>query len=237
MMRIVNFILAACIAGHAHSMVEMSNEEMDSVVGQGLLVTETISGSGEWSDFNYMRMGLDARVSLNANIDKMQLGCGGFNESIVANSCDIDFDFVRLLGLNPTGDGPGEVGSDFVLLRPYVEIATTGSGANREIVGIKIGSQQADGYFGIGRRYANGEPNLERGGTCNTASGAGNAAGRANCHSGLNSISANLNVELSGQFPVSIPILGTQNACFGNSANNSARRFKYEVQRPVKLQA
>ncbi|WP_062816061.1 hypothetical protein [Alcanivorax sp. NBRC 102024] len=202
------------LAGQASSMVEMSNDEMETVVGKGLMVTETIAGSGEWSDFSYMRMGLDARVSLNANIDKLQLGCGGFNESIASQACDIDFDFVRLMGRD--GNQAGTVGSDFVLTRPYIEIATKGSGTTREIVGFKVGSQSADGYFGIGRTYNNGDTNLENGGVC------GEDGDRLPCHSGINSLSGYINAEISGNVPVRV--LGgifSGDGCFGQTNLNS----------------
>ena len=227
--RIIQSILAAFstfgVVCGANAMAPMTDLEMEKVIGQGIIVSETILGSGPAAGFKYYRMGLDARLSLNANIDKMQLGCGGFNESIASNSCEIDLDFVRLMGLDAGGTQAGAVGSDFVLTRPYIELATTGSGTTREVVGLKIGSQQADGFFGVGRRYANGEVNLENGGTC----GSGNPTSREACHSGINRLSGNIRSELSGQFPVSITLLGTQNACFGDSANNADCNTPYFI--------
>lgn len=205
--------LLVLLGSPASAMVELSNEEMQAVAGQGLLVAETITGTGPAAGFDFMRMGLQAQVSLNANIDKLQLGCGGFNESIVANSCDIDMDFISLMGRQ--GNQAGDVGSDFVLLRPYIEIATKGSGATREIVGFKIGAQSADGYFGVGRTYQDGDTNQENGGVC----GADN---RLACHSGINSLSGYINAEISGNVPVRV--LGgifSGDGCFGQTSLNS----------------
>ncbi len=223
--RLLLGISGVVISSWSFGMAPMTDTEMQDVSGQGLIVSETIAGTGAGAGYNYYRMGLDARLSLNANIDKMQLGCGGFNESIASNACDIDLDFVRLMGLDGSGTEPGAVGSDFVLTRPYIELATTGSGTTREVVGLKIGSQQADGFFGVGRRYSNGQLNLENGGTC----GSGSPAARVACHSGINRLSGNIRSELSGQLPVSIPLLGTQNACFGDSSNNSDCNTPYYV--------
>lgn len=206
------FLLFAFAMGSVNAMTPMDNNDLELVVGQGLIVSETIQGSGDWSEFTYTRMGLDARVSLNANIDKLQLGCGGFNESILSNACDIDFDFVNLMGRN--GNQPGAVGSDFVMTRPYVEIATVGTGTTREIAGIKIGAQTTNGYMGVGRRYENGQVNQENGGTC--GSNAGNQA--LACHSGINTISGYLHAEMSGQVDVEVSIFGNETACFGNTS-------------------
>lgn len=192
----------------------MSNEELNNVSGQALIVADTIVGSGAGAGFTYTRMGLDAVLALNANINKFQLGCGGYNEAIKSNACDIDFDYVTLMGRS--GSNPGDIGSDFVLTRPYIEIATKGStAATREIAGVKIGAQSADGYFGIGRRYNNGATNLENGGTCGTGANA------LNCHSGINNVSGFLHAEMSGSVPLTVTVLGipTVNgtACFGRT--------------------
>lgn len=204
-------IVFSCFIGSAHAMTAMSNEEMDEIIGQALIVAETIQGSTAVtyaSGFTFTRMGLDARLSLNANIDKLQLGCGGFNESIVSNACDIDMDYVSFLGRS--GTNAGAVDSDFVLTRPYIEIATKGSGATREVVGFKIGAQTVDGYLGVGRVYAPGATNQEHGGTCSGTQG----TNALNCHSGINRVSGYLNVDMAVKLDVSI-IGSTSEACFG----------------------
>ncbi|MDF1780442.1 MAG: hypothetical protein P1U67_04020 [Alcanivoracaceae bacterium] len=207
-------------------MTALTDEGLAEVAGQGLFVSDYIApnsltgagATGGNTDFGFYRMGLDVEVAMNANIDKLQLGCGGFNESAAGNSCDIDMDFVRLMGLNAAGNGPSTAGaaSDFILKRPYVEIAVKGSGTTREVAGIKIGSEEANGYFGVGRQYANGAVNQETGVTCQTGGAAGNAgagAARGACHSGVSRISAYLNVELSAVLPLTNGVSGY--ACFG----------------------
>lgn len=202
-------LLALAISAPATAMSPLSNEELGAERGQGLLVVESIAGSGAAAGMNFMRMGLDANLSLNANIDRMQLGCGGFNESVRAGSCDIDMDYVRLMGKSPAGvDNATQVArggnpragepvtSDFVLTRPYIEIATKGTGATRELVGIKISAQETNGFFGVG--YNNG-------GT----------------HVGLNTFSGYMNVYLSGYVRFTTG-LGGGAACIGEPAGYSA---------------
>lgn len=216
------FFAGLLFSWKAYALAPMSNEEMGVEFGQGLIVAETIQGTGTWSGYTYTRMGLDAKLSINANIDKMQLGCGGFNETIKSNSCDIDMDYVRLMGRSGTGPctvsatttDPCYGGGDFVLTRPYIEIATKGSGSSQELVGIKIGAQSTDGYFGVGRNYANGQTNLENGGTCGTS--AGNAA--LACHSGINTISGYLHAEMSAQVDTTVAGIFNEVACFGNTS-------------------
>lgn len=194
----------------------IDDEELGAVVGQSLFVGDFIAGNASDPNdgrFDFHRMGLDVELAMNANIDKLQLGCGGFNESIASNSCDIDMDYVRLMGLNDAKVGPSPDGplSDFVLRRPYIEIAVTGGGVtDREVAGIKIGSESANGYFGIGRTYANDTINEEFGGTC----GSGSPEARLACHTGLNRVSGYLNAELSGKFDISTG-LGDGVACIG----------------------
>lgn len=230
MLRYWMAIFLVMLAGGAQAMTAMTNEELDGVSGQALIVLENIKGvnvtsglgTGNWSDFTYTRMGLDARLSLNANMDKLQLGCGGFNE-VIRTGCDVDLDYVRFMGRNGTNPCAMSTdtsnacygGGNFVLTRPYVEIATKGNAATREVVGIKVGAQQADGYMGIGRNYTNGQTNLENGGSCNPANAGAQALA---CHSGINTVSGYLHTEMSARIPISITLLGSGTACFGNTS-------------------
>src|SRR5690554_153621 len=129
--------------------------ESSSVTGQALLVSDYIppsGASGSNTDFGFYRMGLDAEVSTNINIDRLQFGCGGYNE-VIKTGCDIDMEFVSFMGLNAASNGPAgnketstaarkaAVESDFKLLRPYIELAirNPGSANDREVAGFKFG--------------------------------------------------------------------------------------------------
>lgn len=210
-------------AGSAAAIQEMAEAELAEVSGQALFVSDKIGpnalsgagGAGSSTDFTYYRLGLDADMAFNLNIDKLQLGCGGSNENLVANACDIDMDYVRFMGRN--GNAPGAaVTSDFMVRRPYIELAVKedGNKTNREVVGIKIGFESADGALSIGREYANGQVNVEHGGTCDT--GANTGAGALACEAGINYMSGYLNIELSGKLAAQTSV-GTANVCFGNT--------------------
>lgn len=170
-------------------------------------------GAGSPTDFAYYRMGMDVKLDLNANISKLQLGCGGVNDFLTgARGCDLDIDYVGFMGLNATNDRPGAPGSPFTLTRPFIEIAfkNDGNSAKREAVGFRIGGQNINGAIRMGRDYTNfgyGDytnantsiANMENGDVCNPSATTG--AGVVGCHSGLNSISGYLGgLELSAGF-------------------------------------
>ena len=216
------WLLSAFSCSTVQAMQALADRDLAEVTGQALFVSDRIAptgAAGSVTDFTFHRMGLDVELAMNANIDKLQLGCGGFNESIASNACDIDFDFVRFMGRNGTSGG-APVTSDFKLTRPYIELAIRNENSltQREVAGIKIGAQSADGFIGIGRKYANGVVNQENGGTCGTA--AGDSA--LNCHSGINRISGFLGVELSATVPIDITLIGEALTCFGNTTTNTA---------------
>lgn len=185
----------------------MDDDALSEVVAQGLFVTDKIGGSeltgnNQFSDpFTYYRMGLDGELALNLGASKLQLGCGGVNDFIDANiGCDLDFDYVSFMGKNAAGNAPGDPLSEFVLTRPYLELAIKNDGdpTRREVVGIKIGAQRADGAISVGRRYFSNGANQENtalAANCNTGATLGNGA--LGCHSGINSVSGFLGAEMS----------------------------------------
>lgn len=216
-------MLAAGVA-RAQNLIPMDDMEMAAINARGaLFVADKIAGdsANTFTNFTYYRMGLDVELALNMNIDRMRLGCGGSNDQLAVGGsngaiCDISLDYVRFMGRN--GDVAGAIGSDFVLNRPYIELAIKNDGDRnqREVVGIKIGSKSADGVLSIGRTYANGQVNLEGapGGAPDATCTGGPGERDPACHSGINSISGYLNAELSGNAYLQA---GTQNseACFG----------------------
>ncbi len=178
------------------------------------------------ANFDFYRMGLDAKLNLNLNIAKFQLGCGGVNDLLTTSpACDLDVDYLGFMGINAAGNRPaynadnaddsGNWGpeSAFELIRPYMELAIKNDDnpTLREVVGIKLGAQTINGALRMGRDYLNkGYPNevasgagniinQEHGSTC--VPGATTGAGVLGCHSGLNSISGYLpGLELSAGF-------------------------------------
>lgn len=167
----------------------MSNDEMSGIQGQGsFLVADRFAASAITGapavdgNVTFYRMGLDAQLAMNANINRMQLGCGGINNSIMVG-CDIDLSNVSFMGTSKAAL------SDFLLTRPYIELAILNDGtATRQLVGFNIGAESATGYMSIGRTYANGQLNQETGATCNSTDGNSSTPG-AGCHSGINVLS------------------------------------------------
>lgn len=220
-------VALSLLVSQAFAMTEMENSELDGVVGQALFVADKISGTvggvTPYDDFTFYRVGLDVELGINANINKLQLGCGGVNDALVAG-CDVDIDFFSFMGRSGSLQGAAAT-SSFVLTRPYFEFAIKNDNiaSQREIVGYKIGAQTADGIMAAGRTYTAGQTNLENGGTCGT----GSAAARVACHSGINQISGNLGFEMSGYTHVNasvIPIIaeGEADACFGHVSSGPA---------------
>jgi hypothetical protein len=197
-------LLLLPLAGTA-ALQDLEDQELGEVHAQGLIVTDRISGSSlanpnEYSSpFTFYRMGLDGELSMNLNMSKLQLGCGGINDYLTRSpACDMDLDYVSLMGRN--GNAPGAPVSDFTLKRPYIEIAVKNDGTpNREIVGVKIGAQSADGALSVGRRYTtNGATNFENPASASTCvPGTTPGDGVLGCHSGINALSGFMSAEMS----------------------------------------
>lgn len=162
--------------------------------------------TGTFANFSFIRMGLDGKLDFNANISKLQLGCGGVNDLLAGPGCDLDIDYVGFMGLNAAKDRPGAPGSTFQMTRPFIEIALKNENnpALREVAGVRIGAQNINGALRMGRDYSGFGTtgpeasllNMENGGTCNPSATTG--AGVVACHSGINSLSGYLaGIELS----------------------------------------
>lgn len=226
---------AILLPRHGLAMTAMDDRALASVTGQdgSLFLADHISPNeleGAPADgtanFDFYRMGLDAKLNLNLNISKFQVGCGGVNDLLTTTpGCDLDIDYLGFMGINAAGNRPayneanadadGNWGPDsaFELIRPYMELAIKNDDnpTLREVVGIKLGAETINGALRMGRDYLNkGYPNevssgaadiinQEHGSTCDP--GATTGAGVVGCHSGLNSISGYLpGLELSAGF-------------------------------------
>lgn len=133
-----------------YAMTELDDNALSQVEGQALLNLTynqgVNSGSMQQSNMGFYRLGLAAELSLNANIKKLQLGCGGSKGA----GCDIDIDNIALTGINPV-DG-SYVNSDFVLNNPFIEFAidNPNSAATRQVAGFRLGALSALGMMSIG---------------------------------------------------------------------------------------
>ena len=82
----------------------LSDSEMSATTGQSLFTLQYLAPGDTGNSYNntngnigFYKFGMEAELELNANIKKLQLGCGGVNG---AGACDIDIDNFSLSG-NP----------------------------------------------------------------------------------------------------------------------------------------
>ena len=148
----------------------LSDSEMSAATGQSLFTLQYLAPSDTGNSYNstngnigFYKFGMEAELELNANIKKLQLGCGGVNG---AGACDIDIDNFSLSG-NPgalTGpvvggvqtatlaDSEARVQSDARLINPFIKLAikNPNSASTRELIGVQLGSEQMFGLLTFG---------------------------------------------------------------------------------------
>lgn len=150
----------------------LTDSEMSAMTGQSLFTLQYLapgdtgnaytSSSG---NIGFYKFGMEAELAINANIKKLQLGCGGVNG---AGACDIDIDNFSLSG-NPgalTGsvvdgvqtatleDSVARVQSDARLINPFIKLAikNPNSASTRELIGVQLGSEQMFGLLTFGEQ-------------------------------------------------------------------------------------
>lgn len=214
-------------------MEPLNDDELAEVSGQALFVSDHIEPSSEGgltgapgdgsADFDFYRMGMDVELGMNMNISKLQLGCGGVNESVMSGACDIDMDYVRFMGRDGSSASPAGPQSDFTLTRPMISLAIEDDNdpTSRSVAGIKVGAEAVDGFISVGRRYTDNVTNEENGGTCDPTAESG--SGVVNCHSGINTLSGFIGAEMSAEFTINCTTSGCPNsdACVGYVSGNS----------------
>lgn len=128
----------------------LDDDQLSGVSGQALFMSQKeVSGS-----YTYYKMGLDAQLDINANIAELKLGeTSGAGAGIdlwaknlalgcVANASNVCVN---------SDTGTGTKLKPFTLLRPFIQVATKGANAaTREVVGIRLGAQNAVGPMSIG---------------------------------------------------------------------------------------
>ena len=131
---------------------EMTDAEMSNVNGQALMSLSYTSPTDSINKMNgqnvgFYKLGLEGELELNANIKKIQLGCGGVNG---AGGCDIDIDNLSISGISETQEG--RVGSDAKLTNPFLEFAikNPNSASTREMIGVRLSAEKALGMLSLG---------------------------------------------------------------------------------------
>jgi len=113
------FLLSLQQTSHA-DLTRLDDQHLADVTGQAPIYTSYIdpSASGNASGLGFYTLGINGTVSLNANIEHLQLGCGGVN----GPGCDIDLSHVRLSGTSPGPSGT-YADSDATLGNPFLQLA------------------------------------------------------------------------------------------------------------------
>ena len=134
--------LSLCGPGSALAQMRpLSETEMSHVSGQGLF---TVSNSS-YRGFDFTRIGLDADVTLNANLANLRLGEYNY-AARNGGGADIDITALRF-GRSDAGDAQRLV----QITNPYFEFvySNTGSGGQREVVGMRLGFDGIAGDIGM----------------------------------------------------------------------------------------
>ncbi|MCX5468084.1 MULTISPECIES: hypothetical protein [Acinetobacter] len=146
---IASFFLMLFKLTDANALSAMSDEEMSKATGQTLFTLQYIAANDPINpntNIGFYRLGMEAKLEINANINRLQLGCGGTK----GIGCDIDLSEVRLTGSHAI-DG-NYSGTDAILGNPFLEFAINhpDSASRREIVGFRYGAESILGLLSIG---------------------------------------------------------------------------------------
>lgn len=142
-------------------MHELTDSELSEQTGQALLSLGFTGPSGTGvgattSDYGFYKLGLEAKVELNANIKNLQLGCGGVNG---AGACDIDMSNISLSGLPDQKDASGtpiwskeRASTSAEITNPFLEFAikNPNSASTREVTGFRLSAEKIMGYLSAG---------------------------------------------------------------------------------------
>lgn len=132
-------------AANTH-LVQMTDEELSATQGQALMnltrTNDTSQGLG------FYRLGMEANLEINANIKKLQLGCGGSKGS----GCDLDIDNLALTGITETIGGSAGVPTDFKMTNPFIEFAIVNAdnASTRSVQGFRFGALKTLGMMSFG---------------------------------------------------------------------------------------
>ncbi|MGY5392196.1 hypothetical protein [Acinetobacter sp. NigerLNRRAM0016] len=147
----------------AKSLQSLSDQELSAVSGQALLTLQYLQGTSQidstgttynQSNIGFYKLGLEAVMELNANINKLALGCGGVNNSVRASSCDIDIDNISLSGLpaNANYTSDERAATSAKITNPFLQFAikNPNSAATREVVGFRVSAEKISGLMTLG---------------------------------------------------------------------------------------
>jgi len=175
-------------AGNASAQMRaLSDSEMSTVSGQGLFTVSNTSYNG----FDFTRIGLDADVTLNANLANLRLGEYNYGPRN-GNGADLDISALRF----GRSDG-GEAARLVQITNPYFEFVyrNTGTAGQREVVGMRLGFDGIAGDIGMKIASLSGAMRIDAGASgiidsLNDAGGGKRWDGTCNGCLSLSSVSA-----------------------------------------------
>ncbi|HEX8884047.1 MAG TPA: hypothetical protein VF797_06120 [Noviherbaspirillum sp.] len=131
-------------ASASAQMRALSDTEMSSVSGQGLFSVSNSSYNG----FDFTRIGLDADVTLNANLANLRLGEYTYGPRN-GGGADLDISTLRF-GRSDAGDAQRVV----QISNPYFEFVYRNTGGTatagqREVIGMRLGFDSISGDIGM----------------------------------------------------------------------------------------
>ncbi len=136
------------------AMTSLDDSALSNITGQALIQMSQITGTGTSgttgtgsSGLTFYRLGFDGSIDLNANINKVRLGCGGING---AGGCDIS---INQLSISGNGCANRALNCDAVMTNPYIElaIANNNSPTTRSLEGFRVSAQNMSGLLSFGQ--------------------------------------------------------------------------------------
>lgn len=149
---LVPLVLSIQAVAQVSTLNAISDQELSDIHGQSLLSLTYVAPSDaenkmQGQNTGFYKLGMEAEVKLNANINKLQLGCGGVNG---VGDCDIDIDNLSFSGISDTREG--RAGSSAVMTNPFIEFAIKNpdSASKREVVGLRLSAEKVLGLLTMG---------------------------------------------------------------------------------------
>ena len=149
--------ISSIYANTTPTLALLSDEQLSATTGQALMSLSYLAPNdaanleakraGGDNQIGFYKLGMEAEIELNANIKRLQLGCGGVNG---AGGCDLDFENLSLSGISDTNTG--RVASSAKLTNPFLQFAIKNpqSSSTREIVGMRFSADQVVGMLTLG---------------------------------------------------------------------------------------
>ncbi|WP_317204006.1 hypothetical protein [Janthinobacterium sp.] len=139
--RVRRALLLAALAAAPQAYAQLrplNDQELSGTRGQGLISM----GNSSLGGFDFTRIGLDADIALSANFRNARLG----EYTLARNGLGADIDMPLLqFGRSDAGDAARTV----QISNPYFEFVYRGSGAAREVIGMRVGFDGISGDVGL----------------------------------------------------------------------------------------